>query len=129
MTPRTFIHVALSLLLFLAAGMPLHAETAPPAEKAKIEALIAHIEGLAGATFVRNGNDYNATTAAKFLRGKWQANDKQIRTAADFIAKAATASSTTGKAYQIRRKDGTVTPCGDYLTTQLTQLETAPKDK
>ena len=129
MTPRTFIHVALSLLLFLAAGMPLHAETAPPAEKAKIEALIAHIEGLPGASFVRNGSDYNAATAAKFLRGKWQANDKQIMTAADFIAKAATSSSTTGKAYQIRLKDGTVTPCGDYLTGQLKKLEAAAKEK
>ena len=129
MTPRTFIHAALSFLLLLAASASLRAETAPPAEKAKIEALIAHIEGLPGATFVRNGSDYNAATAAKFLRGKWKANDKEIKTASDFIAKAATLSSTTGKPYQIRLKDGTVTPCADYLTAQLKKLEAPPSAK
>jgi len=129
MTSRTFIHAALSLLLFFAAGLPLRADTAPPAEKAKIDALIAHIEGLPGATFVRNGSDYNAATAAKFLRGKWKANDKDIKTASDFIAKAATLSSTTGKPYQIRLKDGTVTPCAAYLTAQLRKLEATPSAK
>lgn len=129
MTSRTFLHAALGLLVFLAAAGPLRGATAPAAEVARIEALIAHIEGLAGASFVRNGKDYDAKTAAKFLRGKWQANDKAIRTAADFIAKAATLSSTSGKPYQIRLKDGTLTPCGDYLGAQLKKLEAAPKDK
>ena len=129
MTSRTFIHAALSFLLLLATGLPLRAATAPAAEKSKIEALIAHIEGLPGATFVRNGSDYNAATAAKFLRGKWQSNDKDIKTASDFIAKAATVSSTTGKPYQIRLKDGSVTPCGEYLSAQLKKLEAAAAAK
>jgi hypothetical protein len=125
MTPRRFIHAALCFVVFLAASGPLRGITAPPGETTKIEALIAHLESLTDATFVRNGSDNSAKTAAKFLRGKWQANDKQIKTAADFIAKAATLSSTTGKPYLIRFKDGTVTPCGDYLTAQLKKLETA----
>jgi hypothetical protein len=124
MTPRRFIHTVLCFVVLVAATVPLRGATAPAAETAKIEALIAHLEGLTDATFVRNGSDNNAKTAAKFLRGKWQANDKQIKTAADFIAKAATLSSTTGKPYLIRFKDGTVVPCGDYLTAQLKKLET-----
>ena len=123
MTPRSFIRAALGFLLFLAVAVPLHAEKPALSEKAKIEALIAHIEVLKDATFVRNGSDANAKTAGKFLRGKWQANDKDIKTAADFIAKAGNVSSTTGKPYLIRFKDGTQTRCGDYLATQLKKLE------
>ena len=92
-------------------------------EKAKIESLISHLENLKDATFIRNGSDYDAKSAAKFLRGKWQANDKEIKTAADFIAKAATGSSTTGKPYLIRFKDNTQTKCSDYLTARLKVLK------
>ncbi|MEI6656167.1 MAG: DUF5329 family protein [Verrucomicrobiota bacterium] len=123
MTHRSFILAALGFLLFLTAVIPLHAETKALTEKAKIEALIGHVEALKDASFVRNGSAANSVTAGKFLRGKWQANDKDIKTAADFIAKAASVSSTTGKPYLIRFKDGTETRCGDYLTTQLKKLE------
>ena len=123
MTHRSFILAALGFLLFLTAAVPLHAETKALTEKAKIEALIAHVEALKDASFVRNGSAANSQAAGKFLRGKWQANDKDIKTAADFIAKAASFSSTTGKPYLIRFKDGSATPCGDYLTTQLKKLE------
>ncbi len=129
MTSRTIIRAAMSLLLLLAASLPLHAGNPAPGEKAKIEALIGTVESLNGATFVRNGSDYDAKSAAKFLRGKWQSNDKEIKTAADFIAKAASVSSTTGKPYLIRFKDGTQTKCGDYLTARLKKLEAAPAGK
>jgi hypothetical protein len=66
-------------------------------EKQKIEALINHVEEMAGAKFVRNETEYDAKTAAKFLRGKWE-QDAGIKTARDFIDKAASASSTTGRA-------------------------------
>lgn len=122
MTFRTFLRTVFACLISLAAILPSHAEPAA-AEKAKIESLISHLENLKDATFVRNGSDYDAKSAAKFLRGKWQANDKDIQTAADFIAKAATLSSTTGKPYLIRFKDGTQTKCSDYLTARLKALK------
>ena len=127
MTRRSFFHKTCLLALIGQASPCLHAETAPPVEKEKIEALIAHLENLTGAIFIRNGTDYDARTAAKFLRGKWKSNDKEIKTAADFIAKAATASGTTGKPYVIRLKDGTETPCATYLTARLKKLEAAAK--
>jgi acyl-coenzyme A synthetase/AMP-(fatty) acid ligase len=95
---------------------------AEPAEKVKIEALISHIQGLENATFIRNGSDYSAANAAKFLRAKWERNDKEVKTAADFIAKVASTSGTSGKPYVIRFKDGKETPCGEYLTAQLKKL-------
>jgi hypothetical protein len=91
----------------------------PPEERAKIEALIAHVSSLKNAVFIRNGKEYDAASAAKFLRGKWEANDKNIHSATEFIEKVATKSSTTGKPYRIRLADGKETDCGPYLTSQL----------
>ena len=118
------ISQALCLLCFFwssATSLPA-AETAPATEKAKIEALISHIQGLKDATFVRNGSEYSAANAAKFIRAKWERNEKDIKTATDFIAKAASTSSTSGKPYLIRFKDGKETPCGEYLTAQLKKM-------
>lgn len=114
---------AVLLLLFAITAMPgFGVAQAPAAEKAKIEALISNIENLKGASFVRNGKDYDAKTAAKFLRGKWQAQDKEVKSAVDFIDKVASASGTSGKPYVIRFKDGREVKCGDYLTGQLKKL-------
>lgn len=126
MTSRTFLRAVLSFVFLLAASIPLHAENAGMSEKAKIEALISSVESLKDAKFIRNGSEYDAKSAAKFLRGKWDANDKEIKTAKDFIAKAASVSSTSGKPYLIKFKDGTQTKCGDYLGAELKKLETKP---
>jgi hypothetical protein len=122
MDPRAFLR---PLLLFLLALTPCHAQGSAAAEKAKIEALISHLENLKEATFMRNGSDYDAQSAAKFLRKKWQSKDAEIKTAADFIAKAASVSSTSGKPYMIRLKGAPETPCGPYLTAQLRKIEAA----
>ncbi len=95
----------------------------PMDDKAKIEALLSHVGSLTGAVFIRNGTEYDAATAVKFLRRKWQANQAEIKTAPDFIKKAASFSSTTGKPYLIRLSDGVATPCAAYLTKQLGLLE------
>jgi len=103
----------------------LQAAEIAPAEKAKIEALISHLETLKDAAFVRNGRDYDSKSAAKFLRGKWEANKKEINTAADFVSKVATKSSTSGKPYVIRL-NGADTPCAVYLNAQLKKLGGTP---
>jgi hypothetical protein len=105
--------------LFFALVPSLQAAGAPAEERAKIEALITHIGSLKKAVFIRNGKEYDAASAAKFLRGKWEANDKEIRSAAEFIEKVATKSSTSGKPYRIRLEDGKETDCGPYLTGRL----------
>jgi hypothetical protein len=93
-----------------------------PSEKEKIEALIKHVEGLKDAVFVRNGTDYDAATAARFLRGKWdQAAD--VKSAKEFIDKVASVSSTSGKPYLIRFKDGKAVKAGDYLRAELEKIE------
>jgi hypothetical protein len=91
-------------------------------EKEKIEALIKHVGALGDAVFIRNGSDYDAATAARFLRGKWE-KDPDVRTAKDFIARVASVSSTSGKAYLIRFKDGREVKSGEYLTKELEKIE------
>lgn len=108
-------------LLFMLGASTASAEL-PATEKHKIEALIKHVAELKGAKFVRNATPYDAPTAAKFLRGKWQANEAEIQSAGDFIDKAATKSGTTGKPYLIRFKDGAERNSGEYLREQLKKM-------
>ena len=108
-----------ALVVSLAAVAVSAAADAPADETKKIEALIVHVEGLKDAKFVRNGIEYDAKTAGAFLRGKWDANKATIKTAADFIEQVATKSSTSGKPYLIRTKDGKEHKSGEYLAEQL----------
>jgi len=95
----------------------------PLTESQKIEALVDHIEHLTNAKFIRNGSEYDAKTAARFLRGKWHRDERRINTATEFIEKVGTESSTTGKPYLIRLKDGREVRCSDYLTDLLKAQE------
>ena len=122
---RTPLHLATAISIFLslapAAADPGDKKLAP--EKGKIEALIKHVEGLGDAKFVRNDREYVAGTAARFLRGKWESNEAEIKTARDFVEKAASVSKTSGKPYLIRFKDGKEVKSGEYLLAELKKLE------
>jgi len=113
----------IGLALGFQAGSQASSQDKPASEKEKIEALIKLVEGLKDARFVRNDREYDAATSAKFMRGKWEADQASIKTAKDFIVKAGSVSSTTGKPYLIRFKDGTQKKSGDYLMEQLLKLE------
>jgi len=126
MKTSKIISGTLLLLVATAASFDLCAAEKPVTEKGKIEALIKNLENLEGATFIRNDSDYDAKTAARFLRGKWQAQEKDIKTAIDFIEKVANVSGTSGKPYVIRFKDSREVKCGEYLKEELKKLE---KDK
>jgi hypothetical protein len=101
------------------------AQTAPADERQKIEALIKSIADAKDLQFVRNGKVYDATIAAKFLRGKLAANDAEVKTARGFIDKVASFSGTSGKPYLIRRSDGSEIKSKDYLLAELRKLEQA----
>ncbi len=109
------------ILLALGAGH-VQADELPASEKAKIAALLQHVETLTEAVFIRNHKVYSAKIAAQFLRGKWAATVVEITTAQDFIEKIASVSSTSGQPYRIRFSDGREMPSGDYLRAILQQL-------
>jgi len=96
------------------------AQSAPAAEKQKIEVLIKQVGDLKDAKFVRNGWTYEPATAVRFLRGKWEANDAEVKTARDFIDKVA---STSGKPYLIRFKDGREIKSQEFLLAELKKIE------
>jgi len=99
------------------------AQSAPVPEKQKIEVLIKQVGDLKDAKFVRNGWTYEAATAVRFLRGKWQANDAEVKTARDFIDKIASVSGTSGRSYLIRFKDGREIKSQELLLAELNKIE------
>lgn len=129
MKTSRIISVALLFVMSMVGPLNLRAAEKPLTEKEKIEALITAIANLKDATFIRNGSDYNAKMAARFLRGKWQAHEKEIKTATDFIDKAASVSSTSGKTYMIRLKGASEIKCSNYLKEELKKLEKSQPDK
>lgn len=93
-----------------------------PDEKDKIEALIRKMENLEGATFIRNGIEYDARSAGAFLRGKWRSKKAAVKTARDFIERIASFSSISGRPYLIRLKGGQEIKSGDFLRAELMKL-------
>lgn len=95
--------LCLLLLVFLAAGPALAQDSG---EEAKIRYLIESVETLQGATFIRNGSEYDAKKAADHLRLKLKRAGERVKTAEDFIRLCGSKSSISGKAYRIRFSDG-----------------------
>lgn len=102
-----------------------HAEEMDAMESRKIEYLIASIETLENAEFIRNGRAHDAGAAADHLRLKLRKAGSRVKTAQDFIRYCATGSSMSGKPYQIRFADGRTVATGEYLRQQLDGFEAA----
>jgi len=114
--------LTLTALLLLITAI-LHAANPPISESQKIETLIKYVGEMNEAKFVRNGTVYDAKTAATFLRQKWGAGGSTVKTARDFIDKVASISSTSGKPYLIRFKDGSEIKTRELLLAKLAEIE------
>jgi|SRR5580700_3513801 hypothetical protein len=117
---------AVICLLILSIGVLAHAAYAADsmsAESRKIEYLIASIETLQGAQFIRNGTAYDGKHAADHLRLKLRNAGSRVVTAKDFIRLCASVSSVSGIPYQIRFADGRVVSSEAYLRQKLAELE------
>ena len=112
------------LAVLLAAIAPLAARDAK--QQARIDALLAKVEALDGATFVRNGTAHDAREAAGHLRLKLGRAGERVKTAEDFIDGIATKSSITGRAYRIRFKDGSESEAGPWLHGELGKIDGKP---
>jgi hypothetical protein len=96
------------------------------AEQQKIDYLIHSIETLQDATFIRNGIEYDARTAANHLRLKLRFAGNRVQTAEDFIVNCATASSMSAQKYQIKFQDGRVVEAANYLRNKLNDYVAEP---
>ncbi|MBP1749971.1 MAG: hypothetical protein H6Q52_2510 [Deltaproteobacteria bacterium] len=88
-------------------------------EAAKIQYLIASVETLEGAKFIRNGNEYDARSASSHLRLKLKTAGKKVKTAEDFIKYCASKSSITGEPYLMRFADGTTVKSEAFFRNKL----------
>jgi len=97
-----------------------------PAEAAKIHQLIAAVETLEGAQFIRNERAYDAKAAADHLRLKLKTAGSRVKTADDFIRLCGSRSSLSGEKYRIRFADGTTVDSEVFFRNRL---KTLPADK
>mgnify|MGYP000479412911 CR=1 FL=1 len=95
------------------------AEAPPSVAEAEIQHLLDHLSQ-SGCTFYRNGVWYDAERAREHLEMKYRhLRDRgRIRTAEDFIVRAATESSLSGEAYRVRCGE-TVATSAEWLTSEL----------
>ncbi len=111
-----------ALLVLLLGGLA-HAESPDVLEGRRIEYLIASIESLKNAEFVRNGSAYDAHAAADHLRLKRQKAGSRVATAEDFIRVCASVSSMSGAPYQIRFTDGRLVTSESFLRARLVEFD------
>ena len=100
------------------------AHAAPPAAAmVEINYLLGLIEE-SGCEFYRNGTWYDAQQAQAHLRGKFDvlAASDQIKTAEDFIEKAASNSSMSGRPYQIRCAGAAAMTTNQWFSAALTRF-------
>jgi hypothetical protein len=96
---------------------------ASPKADAEIDALLKRLR-TSGCTFQRNGSWYEAPKAADHLQDKREyfAKKGKLATAEDFIRLAATESSMSGKAYQVKCPDQAQQPSAQWLRGELGKL-------
>jgi hypothetical protein len=113
-------------LFLLAMGMSASPASITPLEARKIDYLIAAIETLPNAQFIRNGTAYDGKGAADHLRLKLQNAGSRVATAEDFIRLCASVSSMSGLPYQIRFADGHTVTSETFLRQKLLEFGQAP---
>jgi len=114
---RCFLGGVAALIALGAAAAP------PPQEQSRIDRLIQLVESRKDMKFVRNGTEYDAADAAKFLRGKLEAMGREVTTAREFIERIASKSSMSGKPYHVKFADGRTMLASQFLGEELKRLE------
>ena len=101
-----------------------HAQT-PVLVQNEVNFLLGYIAG-SGCEFFRNGTWYNSQKAHVHLRDKYKyLVEKDLAdTTEHVIERAASASSFSGKPYQIKCSDGVAVPSQQWLREKLVQLRT-----
>ncbi|MBA4020453.1 MAG: hypothetical protein C0483_25105 [Pirellula sp.] len=106
-------------------------EFAPPPdasrEKRRIETLIARIERMNDAAFIRQRREITPKEEAEFLRALWKEAGDEAATAERFVEFIDVTAKLAGDPYLVRLSDKTVVPAGGYLREQL--RETPRKKK
>jgi hypothetical protein len=123
MNLRHHLLLALSLTTLSAAAL---AEPLPPAAKAEVTAVLNRLEA-SGCEFNRNDRWHSAAQARAHLQRKLDFVESKaaVKTAEGFIQLAASKSSVTGAAYQVRCRGQAQETSAAWLLKQLAELRRA----
>ncbi len=116
------------VLALLLGGLPwVCAAQLSPAAKQEIHGLL-HAVGSSGCEFIRGGTPHAGAKAQThlFLKYEYLEARDQLKSAEDFIAKAATRSSMTGEAYAIRCAGAGQMASEEWMKAKLKVMRQAP---
>jgi hypothetical protein len=122
MNMRSAIGLALMVGLLL---VPLARAEPPKSVQVEVSFLLGYIEG-SGCLFYRNGSWHDSKAAQEHIRDKYKylAARSLINTTEDFIEKAASESSFTGQAYEVKCSGGVPVTSNLWLRDELARLRT-----
>lgn len=123
---RFTLHSALVGLLLSAS--PLYAASLPAAARGEIDSLLSRL-GESGCEFKRNGSWHTASEAQAHLRRKldYLVDKNAVDSTEQFIERAASKSSRSGKPYQVRCNKQAPVPSSQWLNAQLQKLRGGAK--
>ena len=102
------------------------ARAAPPTSvQMEVDFLLGYIEA-SGCEFYRNGTWHDSKAAQAHLRDKYEylVASNLVNTTEQFIERAATESSITGQAYEVRCNSGATVTSSQWLRGELARLRT-----
>lgn len=122
MNPRRLV-IQGALLAMLLGALPLRAAALPAAAQGEIEGLLSRLAA-SGCQFKRNGNWHSAVEAQAHLRRKldYLLDRGAVASAEQFIERAASQSSMSGRAYQVKCGSQAPVASGQWLRTELQRL-------
>ena len=105
--------------------MPVARAEPPTSVQMEVNFLLGQVEE-SGCAFYRNGTWSDSKTAQAHLRDKYKylAARNLINTTEDFIERAATASSFSGQAYEVRCNGGATVKSKQWLRDELARFRT-----
>jgi hypothetical protein len=111
---------AFAVLTAALLASPGYAAEPPATTQAEIQHLLVYLEQ-SGCEFLRNGRWHRATEARRHLERKYRylAEKGLVSSAEDFIARAGSESSLSGRPYQVRCGTTAPVPSARWLTDEL----------
>lgn len=122
------MNIRLAFIPLLAAAISTAAAApAPPAVRTEIDALLSSLAA-SGCEFNRNGSWHTAAQAREHLLRKLEYLEGKdaVKRAEDFIELAASTSSSSGKAYQVRCAGQAAVDSKVWMLARLKALRAAP---
>ena len=112
-----------ALLIAALLWLPAARAEAPVKVQNEVNFLLGYVAG-SGCEFYRNGSWYDSQKAVAHLRDKYKyLNDRNlVNTTEQFIERAASESSFSGKPYQIRCSGGATVDSQQWLREKLVEL-------